>query len=66
MENEKDFVKILCILTACYYHVTYELQSESTLYSSVSLAKWLCVCLQTKWLWVQIDIVHNVDSEIPS
>ena len=26
-------VKIQLLLTVCYYHVTYEFQSESTLYS---------------------------------
>ena len=42
-------------LTVCYYHVTYEFQSES------SLAKWLSVRLQqTKSLWVQISLLSLI------
>ena len=32
-------------LTVCFFNVIYEL---------TSLAKWLSVCLQTKWLWVPV------------
>ena len=39
-------------MTVCSYHVTYTFQSESTLY----LAKWLSVLIQTKRLWVQVQL----------
>ena len=56
-------------LTVCSCHVTYAFQSESTLYSCLnikelltqnrckiwSLAKWLSVHLQIKWLQVQVQ-----------
>ena len=38
-------------MTACFYHVIYLFQSESRM---ASLAKWLSVCFQTKWLWIQV------------
>ena len=50
-----------------YCHVTYEFQIESTLYSfpecqgahcsKHASAKWLSVCLRTKWLWVRIALL---------
>ena len=50
-------------LTVCYYHVTYEFQSESTL---CSLAKWLSVRLRTKWLWNRVRCCHlNSNSLYP-
>ena len=43
------------------YHVTYEFQSESTLYSSITqlnhLVKWSSVRLRTKSLWVRITLL---------
>ena len=47
---------MLTLLTVWYHHVTPEFQSETTLYS---LAKWLGVCLQTKWLWVRILLLSR-------
>ena len=45
-------------LTVCYHHVTYEFQSESILYSLPEcFAKWLSVCLRTKWLWFRIPLL---------
>ena len=44
-------------LIVCFYHVTYEFESESTLYS---LAKWLSVRLRTKWLWVRIPLHSRI------
>ena len=41
--------KMKIVLTVCYYHVTCEFQSESSL---ASLAKWLSVRL---WLWLRIS-----------
>ena len=48
-------------MTVCSYHVTYAFQGESTLSSCLnvsltSLAKWLSVCLQTKWLLVRVPL----------
>ena len=82
---------IKTIMTACSCHVTYALNSKSTLYSCLNvkellawsrhkiwslsdcnwtrtqnllvrkrtlnhLAKWLSVCLQTKWFWVWVQL----------
>ena len=41
-------------LTVCYYHVTYEFQSES------SFAKWLSVRLRTNSLWVRISLLSLI------
>ena len=56
LEHSKLFVRIKpkiskmkIVLTVCYYHVTYEFQSESSL---AGLAKWLSVRL---WLWLRIS-----------
>ena len=43
-------------MTICYYHVKYEFQSESTLYSQG---------LGTKWLWVRIPLL-SLASKIPT
>ena len=57
-------------LAVSYYQVTYEFQSKSTLCTCLnvrerltqcSLAEWLSVCLQSKWLWVRImlqSLIH--------
>ena len=52
-----EYLSVRCILTVCFYHVTYAFQSESTLYSCLNVkAKWLSVHLQTKWLWVRVQL----------
>ena len=40
-------------MIVCFYHVMYVFQSESRM---ASLAKWLSVHLQTKWLLVQVPL----------
>ena len=31
--SESQIINLLAVMTVCYYHVTYEFQSESTLYN---------------------------------
>ena len=56
-------------LAVSYYQVTYEFQSESTLCTCLnvrerlaqcSLAEWLSVRLQSKWLWVRIMLLSLI------
>ena len=70
LKNGKKIMRTSSLLTVCSCHVTYAFQSESTLYSYLnvkellarsrreiwSLAKWLSVCLWTKWLWVWVQL----------
>ena len=50
------------MLIVCFYHVTYAFQGESTLWITTqlnhlaSLARWLSVRLQIKWLWVRVQL----------